>query len=361
MQYRSQLSQQTMMNSSLHKLRTPMHSPLYSGNTTYTLSYNFDITEINSISQDFDALVTIIITLQGDQESGFREFIKLYRDTGLSNKTVRLLLRFEGQPNRRIVNYCKFNCENVDIFYANDQSIFDFLQARSHLFTNVEKANMDLFVLSFDLRHLNKNHIFDLLLKHTVGEWKYCLQLFKNNTRIRAVGLFPTPSLDSTNGSDFWFDTFWVKIQTNIITPLHAKDKLESLYTSKGSLFTSKHQIEESQFIYDLSSTNTLEKKVTKKTSESREDRRSVVIEKIPVGTLSVALDSEDIMTQNNSPPSHLESLDKDQNETIAPETNQSIEKEESETGHPTLECEGGVCPVVHNVVRTAADIFKMA
>lgn len=257
----NQLSQQSMMNSSLHQLRAPNHSHLYGGHTTSLLSYNFDISDIDAIDQNPQAVVTMVITLQESHETEIRELVKLCRETGLFSKTGRIFLRFDKEHSRRITNYCKLNCENVEVFSANEQSIFEFLQVRGQTINGREDASEDeqKYVLCVDFTRLKKNNeTFDLLLRHTIGEWKYCLQLFHNDDAIRGVGLFPVPE-DLSKDSDFWYDTFWLKVQPRTtLTRLQKKEKLELLYASKATWFSSESQIEDTTFLYDLSSTASL-------------------------------------------------------------------------------------------------------
>jgi len=258
----NQLSQQSMMNSSLHKLRAPIHSHLYGGHTTSLLSYNFDISDIDAIDQNPRAVVTMIITLQESHETEIRELVKLCRETELFSKTRRIFLRFGKEHSRRITNYCKLNCENVEVFSANEQSIFEFLQVRGQTINNGRddaSEGAQNYVLCVDFTRLKKNNeTFDLLLRHTIGEWKYCLQLFHNDDAIRGVGLFPVPE-DLSKDSDFWYDTFWLKVQPRTaLTRLQKKEKLELLYASKSTWFSSESQIEDTTFLYDLSSTASL-------------------------------------------------------------------------------------------------------
>lgn len=295
----NQLSQQSMMNSSLHQLRAPIHSHLYGGHTTSLLSYNFDISDIDAIDQNPQAAVTMIITLQESHETEIRELVKLCRETGLFSKTCRIFLRFDKEHSRRITNYCKLNCENVEVFSANEQSIFEFLQVRGQTINNGrDDASEDeqKYVLCVDFTRLKKNNeTFDLLLRHTIGEWKYCLQLFHNDDDIRGVGLFPVPE-DLSKDSDFWYDTFWLKVQPGTaLTRLQKKEKLELLYASKSTWFSSESQIEDTTFLYDLSSTASLiQKGSSSPTSDSNIKEMSTStteqVRQLPSSTVSVSI-----------------------------------------------------------------------
>lgn len=258
--YRPAFSNRTM-NHSFKTLGKPMHCELGQGSTTYSLSYNFDITDFDAINQQPSAKVTIVLTLGNGHESQVKEFIKLYRESELMKYTSNIILRFEEEPNRRIINSCKLNCEKVEVVTMNDQPIFDFLQSRGHDFSNmINGEETPFYVLTFDFRHMKRNYVFDLLLKHTVGEWKYCIQLFQNHPNIRSTGLFPTPDTKS-NVNDFWYDTYWTKVVAG--DPFHhltVSEKLESLYSSKNSWFTSNYEIEDAYFVYDMSSSKEVEK-----------------------------------------------------------------------------------------------------
>lgn len=335
----NQLSQQSMMNSSLHKLRVPNHSHLYGGHTTTSLlSYNFDISDIDAIDQNPRAVVTIVITLQESHETEIRELVKLCRETGLFSKTHRIFLRFDKEHSRRITNYCKLNCENVEVFSAHEQSIFEFLQIRGQSISSgrdVASEDLQHYVLCIDFTRLKRNNeTFDLLLRHTIGEWKYCLQLFHNDDAIRGVGLFPVPE-DLSKDSDFWYDTFWLKVQPRTtLTRLQKKEKLELLYASNSTLFSSESQIEDTTFLYDLSSTASLIQKGAGMSSSSSEN-----------GTF------KESTTATSSTTEHVRQLPSSKG-TV------SIRREKAVRSGSTMSVKGGlgdvsVPPPVESVVKT--------
>lgn len=273
----NQLSQQSVMNSSLYSLRHSFHSPLHkSDNSTYNLRYHFDVNEDGHSSQ---SAVTIVLTLSGDKEQELREFIKLFRDSELSSITIRLCLRFHGEPSRRILNFCKLNCPTVDVFNCNEH-VLEFIQKRAPLFlpTSNRTDTMEYYVLSFDFGNLPHGPLFDLLLKHTVQEWRYCTQLLQEDPNaLRAVGLFPTLR-SATDGGDFLFNCFWLRIASaSPFMPLKPREKMETLLCSKSTWFSSEADVEGASFTYDTSPSRSFSLTHTDVPSEGTESEEEEV------------------------------------------------------------------------------------
>lgn len=215
----------------------------------YEMSYHIDP---HDVSDDVNADIVVLLTLRADQDGYVREFVHSFKTSGLSKKTSRFYLRFDGEPNRRILNYCKMNITIVDVLSKRDgdaSSIFGYLQTQSSQFFPKTTTETTQFILSYDLTRIQSERIGEWMLKHTVEEWRMCLALFDMYTTIRAVGMFPLREKDA-NGKDFCFDTFWIRLPSarQVLTQLDITEKMEILDCSKNGWFISDDQVEGSKF-----------------------------------------------------------------------------------------------------------------
>lgn len=223
----------------------------------YEMSYHIHPDDVQD--DTVDAQVVVVLTLHANHDAHVRAFVQSFKSSGLASKTTRLFLRFDGEANRRILNYCKMTFRAVEVLSKRDGemgSIFPFLQTQSIQWMGKTtttagsgEGDVDRFILSYDLTRLNSESIGDWMLKHTIDEWRMCLRLFQEYSNVRAVGMFPLREKDP-QGKDFAFDTFWLRLRSSnhVITQLGTTDKMEILDCSKNGWFASDEQIEASRF-----------------------------------------------------------------------------------------------------------------
>lgn len=238
-----------------HMFRTDMIDQITSGGC-HTLTYWDDLTAIKYEEVDASS-VFIVLTLRFHQDALIKKVLADIKAAGLYDKTKKIFLRFEEEPNRKVVNFCKLNFDKVEIHSSSNYGITEFLDVR---FKEGGK-----YVLCYDLREQEDDTIQELLLLHNITEWKYCLyRLMKEGKTARAIGLFPAPSSetkddddDADDGQDYWFHTFWVKSDgARSFRTIQDEEKLELLKCSNDGWFQSMDDVQSSVFTYDTSATN---------------------------------------------------------------------------------------------------------
>lgn len=253
------------ISQSFHRLKQPPVSLAFDVAQSYKFSYFMKaLREDDSAQCHLD--VIIVIALRYHQEIPIRNLLLRIKECGLYDKTMKIFLRFEEDPNRRIVNLCKLNYDKVEIHSSSDFDVFDFINTKivkPHLEITKDHPsfeNNQLAVLSYDLRDERYESISQLLGRHTIDEWMYCLCLLMKPNHVRSIGLFPNPSTNVKESREcYWFNTFWLRIDLNTMMKQHQEsitcpslyERASSLQCSRTNLFQSTDEIVASRFEYD--------------------------------------------------------------------------------------------------------------
>jgi len=221
----------------LHKIR---QSPTLMTATSYTLSYVHDLERLNYTVDRVPSSIFVVITLKFHHEQMVKDVLALIRKSGLYDKTTKIYLRFQEEPNRKIVNFCKLNYDKIEIHSSSNYNVMEFLEVR---FKETGK-----YILCFDLTDLKREAIQELMMTHLIQEWRYCMQLLlERQEEIRSVGLFPSPFLSS----DYWFHCFWIRSDPDVaFNTLSIEEKHPLLQCSKVDWFSSNGEVENSSFTY---------------------------------------------------------------------------------------------------------------
>ena len=220
----------------------------------HTLTYPRDLSTIK-YKVDVDGKlypIYIVLTLRFHQEALIKKILAEIKASGLYEKTIKIFLRFEEEPNRKICNFCKLNFDKVEIHSSSNYDVMDFLEMRF--------KEGDKYILCYDLREQEQESLQDLLMLHYIVEWKYGVETLIEGKRI--TGLFPCPS-----SHDYWFHAFWIKSDTSRpFRSIKADEKHVLLECSNGEWFKDMGEIENSVFVYE-SESETEEKKTTATTA----------------------------------------------------------------------------------------------
>lgn len=216
----------------------------------------FYVDDLSTMQYTVDAAssaypIYIVLTVRYHHELLIKQILAEIKASGLYDKTTRVFLRFEEEPNRKIVNFCKLNFDKVEIHSSSNYSVIEFLDVR---FKESGK-----YILCYDLIEQESETIQEMMILHHITQWKYCMQLLiERRSKCRAVGLFPQPS-----GNDFWFHTFWVKSDGTLpFRSITADDKLRLLECSHGADFEEVGDILNSVFDYASTTGSGAEKNV---------------------------------------------------------------------------------------------------
>lgn len=256
----------------------------------------FYLDDLSKMQYTVDAASTsypiyVVLTLRYHHETLIKRILAEIKASGLYDKTTRIFLRFEEEPNRKIVNFCKLNFDKVEIHSSSNYSIMDFLEVR---FKEGGK-----YILCFDVTEQESEALQDMLILHHIEEWKYCMQLLiDNHDHCRAVGLFPSPS-----SHDFWFHTFWIRSEAGSpFRTITKKEKRALLKCSNGEWFTDLADIQNSVFDYgDRQTENAEEEKVPLSTGSSEVHDRSRVYPSAPAMISRASSDSPVIFPSRSS------------------------------------------------------------
>lgn len=208
-------------------------SPVMCTSPMYTLKYEHDLSRMAYTIDTIPSTIFIVITLRYHHEGTIKDLLSAIRSSGLYDKCSKIFLRFEEEPNKMIVNFCKLNFNKIEIHSSSNYDVIDFLDVRFQ--------DPDVYILCYNLAKIRKDSIHELMLEHIVHEWKYCIQTLLDDKSIRATGLFPSTLKDTY----FWFNTFWIRTdKTKKLDSLELTERKPIMICSKPELFVSTAEIE---------------------------------------------------------------------------------------------------------------------
>lgn len=205
----------------------------------YTLKYQHDMSKMIYTIDTIQSIICIVITLRFHHEGIIKDILSLMKEHGLYDKCFKIYLRFEEEPNRRVVNLCKLNYSKVEIHSSSNYNVIEFINSRF--------KELDTYILCYDLTTIRKDSLQSLFMKHTIQQWKYCVQMLLNYRNVRSIGLFPTTSTNDTRY--YWFNTFWIRTDAKKgFETLDITERMPLLNCSKTEWFKSTAEIETAHF-----------------------------------------------------------------------------------------------------------------
>ena len=231
----AQHKDKSRITSTIQKLKQIIHPNIIISNKCI-LSYR--PIKNNNISLH-DNKIWMVIVLSNHDDIQFKTILNTMKNNGLYDQCYKITLKFTDVINRKIMNLCKLNYDKIVIDTIDDP----LLEPSKYIDTICVDDNP--LMLYFDLTTPKSLIIDELLIKHTINDWQYCIQLLLDDDDLQSIGMFPISTFQ------FWFNCFWTKLRES-----KTKSSISIMKFSQSNHLNTIFDIENTTYEYEKQDTN---------------------------------------------------------------------------------------------------------